>query len=171
MQSAITYSQGDQVLNEDARIQFRNLARQQAVVGLANRRLQLKKDRNVADEQSEEQLKGFNGGNWNKDYSAKIEQSLGAKENDSLNAVANKMLDQQLAAQAEVHPIRITMPIQGRHLAFYRELQIKPQAAMTVSFKAGAGWPLRVGGVVLTLLGLSLIFWVAARAAFARRDA
>ncbi len=120
---------------------------------------------------SEEQLKGFNGGNWNKDYSAKVEQSLGAKENDSLNAVANKMLDQQLAAQAEVHPIRITMPIQGRHLAFYRELQIKPQAAMMVSFKAGAGWPLRVGGVVLTLLGLALVFWVAARAAFARRGA
>ena len=166
MQSAIAYSQGQKDLNEDARIQFRNLAKQQAVVGLANRRIALKKERNTADEAGLEQLKGFNQGNWNAEYGKKMEQYLGTKENDSLNVVAEKIIDQQAAAEAEVHPIRITMPIQGKHLAFYRELQIKPHDEMRVEFRAGAGWQTKWGYPLLVGVGFLLLFWLLTRLTF-----
>jgi hypothetical protein len=52
--------------------------------------------------------------------------------------VADKLLEQQAAAQVRANPIRITMPILGQHLAFYRELQIHPESEMTIDFKASS---------------------------------
>lgn len=140
-EAAVAWSQGRPDLNEDARIQFRSLAKQQAVVVLANRRTALKAANNVADESGREQMKGFNYGNWSADYARKIEASLGAKESESLGALAEKLIDQQQAAEAEARPIRITMPRDGRRVAMRRELQIQPNADMRVTFRSlGGGW-------------------------------
>lgn len=169
LQSAIAYSQGQQDLNEDARIQFRTLAQQQAKVGLVNRRNALKMERNAADEQSLSQMRGFNGGNFNDDFSRTVEQSLDAKENESLNRVAGKILDQQAEAEAEINPIRITLPTQGKHLVFYRELQIQENVDMWLQFKAGGMWLSRVLVPFLVALGVFAGAWICLRVAAAGR--
>ncbi|MBU4460732.1 MAG: hypothetical protein KJ579_09200 [Verrucomicrobia bacterium] len=162
-EAAVAYSQGKQDLNEDARIQYRNLAKQQAVVVLANRRAALKAANNVADESGREQMRGFNDGNWSSDYARKIEASLGAKESESLGLVAERLLDQQQAAGAEIRPIRITVPVQGRRLVFRRDLQIKPGAEMLVTFRAAGGpWSGALAGVAL-LAALAALLAFAAR--------
>lgn len=162
-EAAVAYSQGKQDLNEDARIQYRNLAKQQAVVVLANRRSALKAANNVADESGREQMRGFNDGNWSSDYARKIEASLGAKESESLGLVAEKLLDQQQAAGAEIRPIRITVPVQGRRLVFRRDLQIKPGAEMIVTFRAAGGpWSGAVAGAALFTV-LAAVLALAAR--------
>jgi hypothetical protein len=156
-EEAVAWSQGQQDLNEDARIQFRNLAKQQAVVVLANRRNALKAANNAVDESGREQMRGFNDGNWSADYARKIEASLGAKESESLGLVAEKLIEQQQAAGAEIRPIRITVPVQGRRLVFRRDLQIKPGADMLVTFRAAGGpWSgaLASAGILAALAAL-----------------
>ena len=51
-EAAMNYSIGQEDFNEDARIQYRNLAKQQAIVGLVNRRADLKRSWNVHEETS-----------------------------------------------------------------------------------------------------------------------
>ena len=130
-QKAISYSQGQQALNEDARVQFRNLVRQQGVVGLVNRRNQLKQTLNQVDEQAQ-----ISVGNdrWSGADVEKIQAQLGEKESSSLSALAEKMLDQQQAATVEVHPIRVLMAKQGVELVFERSLQLQSDAEMQVEF-------------------------------------
>ena len=165
-ESAVAWSQGQQDLNEDARIQFRNLAKQQAVVVLANRRNALKAANNAVDDSGREQLRGFNDGNWSADYARKVEASLGAKESESLGVVAEKLIEQQQAAGAEIRPIRITVPVQGRRLVFRRDLQIQPGAEMLVTFRAAGGpWggALATAGILAALaavLGLAARLWL-----------
>jgi hypothetical protein len=157
LQSAIAYSQGQQDLNEDARIQFRNVVRQQAVVGLANRRNVLKIERNNADENAQKQNLAFNGGQFNASFSRQVEQSLGAEEQSSLNKVAEKILDQQAAAEADLNPIRITVPEQGRCRTFFRELQVQDGAPMQVRLQTlDARWNNRAGTAAAALALLAL---------------
>ncbi len=171
---AVAFSQGQQGLNEDARIQYRNLMRQQAVVGFYNRRAALKKSRNVWDESDQQpsqkaepqvqpQAQQAQQGEWTAEYGRQVEQSLGQADADNLNKVADRMLEQQAAAQVRANPIRVTLPVQGVHLPFYRELQITPSSEMAVEFKTGSdrlvGW-LMSAGAALILIGL---FWTATR--------
>ena len=44
----------------------------------------------------------------------------------------------QGAAEAEINPIRVTLPLQGRHLVFKRDLQTKANDEMFLSFQAGS---------------------------------
>jgi hypothetical protein len=130
-QKAISYSQGQQALNEDARVQFRNLVRQQGVVGLVNRRNQLKQSLNQVDEET-----AFVPATdqWSGADVQKIEAQLGEKESSALSGLAEKMLDQQQAASVEVHPIRVVMARQGTEIEFERTLQLQPDAEMQVEF-------------------------------------
>jgi hypothetical protein len=157
LEEAVAYSQGDRSLNEDARIQFKSLARQQAVVGLAARRSAMKIQNNTAQQADVDQTLMYNGGNFSSDYGRQVQQSLGAKENDSLELVADKLLEQQVAASGEVHPVRVTLPLEGRCLTFQRELQVQPDAEMRVEFTAGRGRVMQglfTGAIALALLGL-----------------
>jgi hypothetical protein len=166
LKEAVVFSQGQQGLNEDARIQYRNLMRQQAVVGFYNRRSALKKARNVQDEDESAQGLAANApvrqlveGEWTADYGRQVEQQMDAKDIGNLNMVADKLLEQQAAAQVRANPIRITMPILGQHLAFHRELQIHPDSEMAIEFKASSGWWGRLLGSVVAgavVLGLLL---------------
>jgi hypothetical protein len=177
LKEAVVFSQGQQGLNEDARIQYRNLMRQQAVVGFFNRRSALKKARNVQDGDESAQGPAANAparqiveGEWTADYGRQVEQQMDAKDIGNLNMVADKLLEQQAAAQVRANPIRITMPILGQHLAFHRELQIHPDSEMAIEFKASSGWWGRLlgagaaGAVVLGLL-LTAIYSPRIRAA------
>ena len=169
LQQAVTFSQGQQGLNEDARIQYRNLMRQNAVVGFYNRRAALKKSQNVNDEYESQQkpnnqqpvaAQAAQSGQWTADYGRQIEQQLDARDTDNLNKVADKMLEQQAAAQVRATPIRVTLPVQGMHLPFYRELQIHPDTPMVVEFKANDGRWLRIAGSAGAAFGLLVLFWL-----------
>jgi hypothetical protein len=138
-QQAMTYSQGQADLNEDARVQLRNLVKQQVKIGLVNRRDALRVSKNIAPEQQGEQLAGFQNGDYTQEYATSVEGRLSARDNDALEAVANKILDQQAAAAGVVTAIRVTMPEQGRPLAFRRPVQIDPKGDLTVVFRAGDG--------------------------------
>lgn len=175
---AVASSQGQVGLNEDARIQYRNLMRQQAVVGFANRRAALKKSRNVWDESDQQVAQQAaqvqpqaQSGEWTAEYGRQVEQSLGQEDADNLNKVADKMLEQQAAAQVHANPIRVTLPVQGVHLPFYRELQITPASAIDVEFKTGngrlLGWLVSAASAIALLVG----FWMVARLFAARRVA
>jgi hypothetical protein len=164
LKQAVVFSQGKQELNEDARIQYRNLMRQQAVVGFYNRRSVLKKAKNVMDpDEASAQGQHVQEGQWTADYGRQLEQRLDNKDTDNLNLVADKMLEQQDAAQIRANPIRVTLPVQGVHLPFARELQINPGAEMVVEFKAsGAQW---MGWLTATAAALALMaaFWALMR--------
>ncbi|MEI6149483.1 MAG: hypothetical protein WCS01_10335, partial [bacterium] len=176
-QQAVILSQGQQDLNEDARIQYQNVTRQQAVVGFYNRRNALKKAQNVieldvpnkpAAQNAAEQQVGQ--GQWTADYGRQIEQSLGVEEAGNLNKVADKMLEQQSAAQMRATPIRVTVPQQGLHLPFRRDLQIQASAEMGVQFKAGSGRVLGAFASVGSALLLAALFWGALRMLTIRRS-
>jgi hypothetical protein len=158
MEEAVAYSQGDRGLNEDARIQFQSLARQQAVVGLAARRSALKiRPQRRRRQQDLEQAQQFNAGNFSADFSRQVQQALGAKEKDSLVALADRLLEQQVAAGGAVHPVRVTLPAEGRCLTFARELQVQPDAPIKWSSRpaaAGGRDIYSAPGLGLVLVGL-----------------
>ena len=147
-QKAISYSQGQQALNEDARVQFRNLVRRQGIVGLANRRNQLRLSLNQAEGDA---LSGNE--QWSGADVQKLEEQLGQKESSSLSALAETMLDQQQAASVEVHPIRVVMAKQGAEIQFKRALQLTEDAEMTVRFHSSK--PGRSRGVQVIAIILS----------------
>ncbi|MDA0323478.1 MAG: hypothetical protein O2923_12305 [Verrucomicrobia bacterium] len=146
---------------EDARVQYRNLAKQQAVVGLVQRRNKMRWDNNIQDEQQIRQMRGFQDGNYTTDYAEDIESSLSEKENDALQLVADKFMDQQAAAAGVAQAIVVSMPEQGHLLTFFRPVQINPDADMLVQFKSSSGrllaWLDTLWPVVILLLGWRIL--------------
>lgn len=160
-EKAISYSQGQLDLNEDARVQYRNLVRQQGVVGLVNRRNQLKLSLN--------QLEGeeiVEADQWSGADAQKIEAQLGDKESSALSSLAERLLDQQQAAAVEVHPIRVVMARQGPQLRFTRTLQLQSDADMAVEFHA---FPLRGGRIFQAISVVACVGLVLGLGGVARR--
>ena len=93
---------------------------------------------------------------------------MDVKDSDNLNKVADKMLEQQAAAQMRANPIRVTLPIQGKRLTFYRELQIHPNTEMTVEFKTSSQRLIGFFVSVAAAIGLGLVFWGTIKAGFGR---
>ena len=161
LESALNYSQGDEAFHEDARVQYKSLAAQQGVVGLVQRRDEMRFARNLQDEEQIDRLEGFQKGQFTADYVTEVQQSLQAEENASLMDMAGKMLDQQSAAERVMQAIRIAMPTHGRVLTFKRSLQINPDAEMFVTFKVSSGrltrWLLLVAASAATVVLAALL--------------
>lgn len=154
-QKAISYSQGQQALNEDARVQFRNLVRKQGIIGLANRRNQLRQSLNQVEM---DPLSG--NGQWSGADVQKLEEQLGQKESTSLSELAETMLDQQQAASVEVHPIRVVMAKQGTEIQFRRALQLTSDAEMNIHFhssRPGSSRGVQIVAVILSAAALLLL--------------
>jgi len=157
-EAAMNYSVGQKDFNEDARIQYRSLAKQQAIVGLVNRRDNLKRNWNVqGEDQSPASVASVEEGRWTQADGQRVEQSLSFKENDMLNKMAECIIDQQAAAAGVVPSIRPTMPLQGRRLDFARPLQIKPMADMTVVMRRMGG---RRAMWLTSLLAAAALCWL-----------
>lgn len=152
---ALNYSQAEADLNEDARIQLRNLEKQQWKIGLINRRDAVRFSSNIIDERQLGQMAGFQNGEYTQEYAASVEQRLSSKDNDALEMVADKMIEQQAAAAGVVTAIRITMPEHGRRLRFHRALMIDPGSELEVSFRAHTG---RLTGWLNALWPAALLF-------------
>jgi hypothetical protein len=167
---AMNYSQAESGLNEDARVQLRNLQKQQVKVNLYQRRGAMRQARNIMEEQPEQQAQQtmqINAAPQQSDpnLAQSVDQILTEKDKTALEAVADRMIDQQAAAAGVVRAINVTIPEHGRLLRFYRPVLISPSEELSVTFKAGSGalsrgaksaWP---AGAVF----LSVCVWMAVR--------
>lgn len=155
LQQALNWSQGEQSLNEDARIQLRNLQKQQWKVGLVNRRDAVRASKNIIDDQQIGQMQGFNDGNYTQEYASDLNKRLSEKDKDALEMVANKLIDQQSAAAGVISAIGVTVPEHGRELRFRRAVQIENQGDLNVTFRVGSG---RMQGIWRAVWPAGLLF-------------
>ncbi len=162
-QQALNYSVGQADLNEDARVQLRNITKQQFKMGLVNRRGAVRLRNNSMDEKDIQQMEEFQGGNFTQEYAQRIEGQLSAVDNDALDIVAEKMIDQQAAAAGVVKAIRIVMPEHGRTFRFTRSLQVDPKGELSVSFRVGnqAGGLGSLWSALMLFVGLWAVLLVA----------
>jgi len=159
LQEAVNYSQADADLNEDARVQYRNLVKQQVKIGLLNRRDAVRYSQNIIDERQLGQMEEFQDGQYTQDYAARVEGSLSSKDNDALEVVADKMIEQQTAAAGMVSAIRVAMPEHGKLIKFYRARHIEPKDELSVSFKMGTGKAKSVAGQVVPAVIILFGVW------------
>ena len=158
LESAVNYSQNDIAFNEDARIQYRNLAKQQAVVGLVQRRDDMRFAQNAQEPGQMERMRDFQDGNFTMEYAEKIQQALPDREMTSLLRLAERIMDQQSAAERVSQAIRITMPSHGRRLRFIRALHINPEADLVVNFRVSSGAAVRWLSALVALAALLLVY-------------
>ncbi len=169
LQQAVNLSQAEQTLNEDARVQFRNVVQEQVKIGLVNRREALRMDNNIFDESAPQTQSGYNDGNFSREFATQVEEQLTAQDRASLDRVALKIVEQQAAAAGQGSAINIAMPEQGRLLRFSRALQNELGAKMTLAIRVTPNdvaarlflwWP---------VLPLCLGLWLLLRIAFGPR--
>ena len=156
-EQAYNYSVGQADLNEDARVQLRNLTRQQFKLGLVDRRNAVRVLNNIMEPDgapAQAQQEGYHGGDFSNDYAQQVEQQLGSRENTALDIVAERMIDQQAAAAGVEKAIRVMLPEHGRQFIFHRDLKIDPAAELSITFKR-MGSPAR-GWLTIAARGLAI---------------
>jgi hypothetical protein len=158
-EQAYNYSLGKKALNEDARVQLRNISKQQIKVGLYNRRQAVKYDNNIAIEPNQQaviqqsETQGAQSLNFTEEQVRQIEEEL-AEESDAFDLVADKMIDQQAAASAVIKGLQITLPTHGKHIQFRRDLQITPESRLNVEFKIQK---LNIVGYLMKIIALLIL--------------
>jgi hypothetical protein len=156
----VNASQADRTLNEDARVQFRNVVKQQVKMGLVNRREELRRDQNIYDEQAPRTAAGFNDGNFSQAFVSQVEEQLSAPDRLALDKVAQRIVDQQAAAAREGAAINIAMPEHGREVRLQRAVQSEKGGALEVVFRFAPGASAACGAWRFwPLLPLFLILW------------
>ena len=125
-------------LNEDARVQLRNIQRQSTIVGLVKRRDDLVSNRPTMREKHivVDEAK-FNDGLFTNEFAKKVEQSLSFDDSKNLTEIADKIMDQQFAAVNKTQPLRVSFPSRGKMIHFKGDLQITPEADINIQFYAG----------------------------------
>jgi len=166
LQQAVNLSQAERTLNEDARVQFRNVVQEQVKIGLVNRRESLRLDNNIFDELTPQTQAGYNDGNFSREFAHRLDEQLSAQDRASLDRVARKIVEQQAAAAGQGAAINIAMPEHGRVLHFARALQNECGGAMSLALRVTPDC------AILKLLGwwpvvpLFLCLWLLLRIAF-----
>jgi hypothetical protein len=128
----------DAATNEDARVELRVLKTQQAVLGLNTRRQKLYLDNRADAQQRNEQLEQAANlnpllqgkTNYDPQQYDQLLQGNTAEENNALNGIAARLVDQQLAAEPAPGAINVTMPERGKVLTFTRSLQVDGNAPL-----------------------------------------
>lgn len=135
----------DEAAKEDARVQFRNLKMQQAVLGLNTRR-----QRNYLDnqfnnndapnrqlEQAAEQNPILQQGAYNFDPQQFDQLMVGntVEETSALKAIASRIVEQQMEVVAAPESLDIELLGQGRMFRFSRSLQVQDGEPMTLDLK------------------------------------
>ncbi len=123
-------------------MELRVLKTQQAVLGLNTRRQKLYLD-NRADAQKNEQLEQAANmnpllqgkSNYDPQQFDQMLQGNTAVENDALNGIASRLVDQQLAAEPAPGAINVTMPERGEVLTFTRSMQVDGNAPLKVELE------------------------------------
>ena len=131
-ESVLNLSESMDDINEDARIQLQETLRQQTLVGLVNRRANLKTS--ISGESNDFDERKYNGGFFSDSFAKQVEKTLDAEDNQILGTMSDKIMNQQKAALQKVLPLKIILPKEGRRIHFFREVQIEPLTPMTVNF-------------------------------------
>lgn len=141
----------DAASNEDARVQLRKLRNEQAIIGLNTRRQKIYLDNkaegksqlsNVALEEAAKINPLFKGDTNYKP--ADIDQLLQGNTDEERQAmlnIANRMVSQQLAAQAAPQAIEVTMPQSGQLLHFHRSIQLNADSPMSLELEIQPSTP------------------------------
>ncbi len=140
LKQAIDLSQADASLNEDARVQFENVAVQNAKIGFMNRRDALRASNNIFEEGVQQQsVMGFNDGNFSQEFAQQLEGRLSARDRMALELVSSKIVGQQAAVVEAAQAISVTMPENGPSLVFTRALQTQPGGSMVLELGVSRG--------------------------------
>ena len=131
-ESVLNLSESMDDINEDARIQLQETLRQQTLVGLVNRRANLKTS--ISGESNDFDDRKYNGGFFSDSFAKQVEKTLEVEDNQILGAMSDKIMNQQKAALQKVLPLKLILPKEGRRIHFFREVQIEPLTPMTVNF-------------------------------------
>jgi hypothetical protein len=162
-QNAYGLSTHDSAFNEDARVQLHNLKLQQALVGLNMRQNLAGGDAAPAPGNFRE-LRARRDAGYTQQEAKQLLDSNSAEENATLMRLAERIVQQQDAAQPTPTAIRATVPQQGRLLTFRRTVQVNEFADLNLRLKATsvrvAPWGFRVavlGGLALVLFGFAVL--------------
>ncbi|MGB0414729.1 MAG: hypothetical protein ACPGJU_09830, partial [Coraliomargarita sp.] len=127
--SAYNLSQFDQALNEDARVQLKNVREEQALVALANRRnVFLNDNHGVQMETQQVAIESSELLNYTDDMVQDVLRGNSAEDNETLRLLASRLIDQQQAVPVNPQAIQTDLPMQGAVASFSRSLQINDQA-------------------------------------------
>lgn len=169
LKQAIELSQADASLNEDARVQFENVAVQNANIGFINRRGALRTYNNIfeIDAAGQQQAVPLNGGDFSRAFAQQVEEQLSARDRQALQMVSTKIVGQQAAVEEAPAAIAVTMPEHGRAMRFTRALQTQLGGGMALEISAhrSLGAWLGLGGnalqTALACLAAVPVLWIA----------
>ena len=165
----------DEASNEDARVQFRNLKMQQAVLGLNTRRQRNYFDNRFSGNQAEnaqlEQAAGENPilqgqSNFDPKQFDRLMVGNSAEVTSSLKTIAQRIVEQQMEVEAAPGSLEVQLPGQGRMLRFSRSLQVTTNEPMSLHLRLERerprGW--FFGGIVAILsAGVLVVGWSLSR--------
>jgi len=159
MEQAYNYSVADQGLNEDARVNLRNLLQQQAVVGLVNRRGDIRQ----IDNQLRQPTTPAAPAQFTQQEAERLQGSLNKADSDNLARITDRILAIQEAAAGITVQLTVKLPQQGRLLRFSRPLQVEKNAEMRLQFNSAApqSWQgtQALLAIAVLALGLSLLLY------------
>jgi hypothetical protein len=163
-QAAYGLSQHDNAFNEDARVQLHNLKMQQALVGLNLRQASIAGDQAAVAAKAHE-LRGDQTLAYTQDEAKQMFARNSAEENAAQLKLAERIIQQQDAAQTIPAAIRASIPEQGRLLTFHRPVQVDTWADLRVDVLAVPAKTVSYGLRFLILLiiaaGMGLFSWLA----------
>ncbi len=133
----------DEATNEDARVQLKSLLTQQAVVGLNTRRQRLYLDNRTTDTVRNEQLEQAANANpfmqggttYDPQQMDQLLRGNTSEENAALRGIADRIVEQQLAAEPAPGAIDVTIPESGKIVTFTRSIQVDPTAALEIELE------------------------------------
>jgi hypothetical protein len=129
LESAWHYSVADPGLNEDTRVQLRQLNRSQALVGLLGSRDRLR-------QQSGRGGTASMADRFSAADAERMTNALSKPDSENLELITDRMIQMQEAAAGATVQLHVSMPLRGRVLAFERRLQVEPDALMQIGFEA-----------------------------------
>jgi hypothetical protein len=157
-QNAYGLSTHDSAFNEDARVQLHNLKLQQALVGLNVRQRLAGGDAAPATGNLRE-LRNRRDATYTQQEARQLLDSNSAEDNATLTRLAERIVQQQDAAQPTPTAIRATVPQQGRLLTFQRTVQVNEFADLDLHLKATSVRAVSFGFRVAVLAGLALVLF------------
>jgi len=166
LESAYKLSQNDAAFNEDARVQLQKLKTQQAMMGINMRRNNFLINSSVALQQAEQQQAAIplQQGKGVKYTQAQVKQVMDLntiEDNTAFRRLAERIVRQQEAIEAETGAIQATLPGVGQILNFSQSVQGKGSKELRVVLSAKAGgerFPTEKLGLLLALfIALGLI--------------
>jgi hypothetical protein len=151
--NAYNLSQFDAALNEDARVQLKNVREEQALIALANRRNAFYND-NASTQTARQQVAIDESQLLN--YTQRMVQDVlsgnSEEDNQALRTLATRLIDQQQAVPIRPQAIQSVLPEQGNVASFSRSLQINDQADLVIELKGTRTTETSTGGNLMVLL-------------------